>query len=76
MACDAMLDGKSGLMAALVGGRYDHAHPDPNLGPQAGRRKLVQLTGIARRTPTRGTARFSQSGVVSQPLGLPAVTAY
>jgi ATP-dependent phosphofructokinase / diphosphate-dependent phosphofructokinase len=35
MAYDAMLDGKSGLMAALVGGRYDLVPiPDPNLGPR------------------------------------------
>src|ERR1700704_420332 len=35
MAYDAMLEGKSGLMAALVSGRYDLVPiPDPNLGPR------------------------------------------
>jgi 6-phosphofructokinase 1 len=34
MAYDAMLEGKSGLMAALVDGRYDLVPiPDPKLGP-------------------------------------------
>jgi len=35
MAYDAILDGKSGLMAALVQGRYDLVPiPDPKLGPR------------------------------------------
>jgi 6-phosphofructokinase 1 len=35
IAYDAMLEGKSGLMAALVSGRYDLVPiPDPNLGPR------------------------------------------
>jgi len=35
MAYDAMLEGKSGLMAALVDGRYDLVPiPDPKLGPR------------------------------------------
>jgi 6-phosphofructokinase 1 len=35
IAYDAMLEGKSGLMAALVGGRYDLVPiPDPSLGPR------------------------------------------
>jgi ATP-dependent phosphofructokinase / diphosphate-dependent phosphofructokinase len=35
MAYDAMLEGKSGLMAALVSGRYDLVPiPDPSLGPR------------------------------------------
>jgi 6-phosphofructokinase len=35
MAYDAMLDGKSGLMSALVEGRYDLVPiPDPKLGPR------------------------------------------
>ncbi|HEY7248776.1 MAG TPA: 6-phosphofructokinase [Xanthobacteraceae bacterium] len=35
MAYDAMLDGKSGLMSALVGGRYELVSiPDPKLGPR------------------------------------------
>jgi 6-phosphofructokinase len=35
MAYDAMLDGKSGLMSALVDGRYDLVPiPDPKLGPR------------------------------------------
>jgi 6-phosphofructokinase len=35
MAYDAILDGKSGLMAALVQGRYDLVPiPDPRLGPR------------------------------------------
>ena len=35
MAYDAMLEGKSGLMAALVEGRYDLVPiPDPKLGPR------------------------------------------
>ena len=35
IAYDAILDGKSGLMSALVDGRYDMVPiPDPNLGPR------------------------------------------
>ncbi len=35
MALDAVLDGKSGLMSALVSGRYDLVPiPDPKLGPR------------------------------------------
>ena len=35
IAYDAILDGKSGLMAALVSGRYELVPiPDPNLGPR------------------------------------------
>jgi 6-phosphofructokinase 1 len=35
MALDAVLEGKSGLMSALVGGRYDLVPiPDPKLGPR------------------------------------------
>jgi ATP-dependent phosphofructokinase / diphosphate-dependent phosphofructokinase len=35
MAYDAILDGKSGLMSALVDGRYDLVSiPDPKLGPR------------------------------------------
>jgi ATP-dependent phosphofructokinase / diphosphate-dependent phosphofructokinase len=35
IAYDAILDGKSGLMAALVNGRYELVPiPDPNLGPR------------------------------------------
>jgi 6-phosphofructokinase 1 len=35
MAYDAMLDGKTGLMAALVGGCYELMPiPDPKLGPR------------------------------------------
>jgi 6-phosphofructokinase len=35
MACDAVLDGKTGLMSALVGGCYDLVPiPDPKLGPR------------------------------------------
>ena len=35
MAYDAMLDGKSGLMSALVNGRYELVPiPDPELGPR------------------------------------------
>jgi 6-phosphofructokinase 1 len=35
MAYDAILEGKSGLMAALVDGRYDLVPiPDPKLGPR------------------------------------------
>ncbi len=35
MALDAVLDGESGLMSALVGGCYDLVHlPDPKLGPR------------------------------------------
>jgi 6-phosphofructokinase 1 len=35
IAYDAILDGKSGLMSALVNGRYELVPiPDPNLGPR------------------------------------------
>jgi 6-phosphofructokinase 1 len=35
MAYDAILDGESGLMSALVDGRYELVPiPDPNLGPR------------------------------------------
>jgi 6-phosphofructokinase 1 len=35
MAYDAMLDGKTGLMSALVNGRYELVPiPDPELGPR------------------------------------------
>jgi 6-phosphofructokinase 1 len=35
MAYDAMLDGKTGLMSALVEGRYELVSiPDPKLGPR------------------------------------------
>jgi 6-phosphofructokinase 1 len=35
MAYDAMMDGKTGVMSALVGGRYDLVPlPDPKLGPR------------------------------------------
>jgi 6-phosphofructokinase 1 len=35
MAYDAILDGKTGLMSALVDGRYELVPiPDPNLGPR------------------------------------------
>jgi 6-phosphofructokinase 1 len=35
MAFDAMLEGKSGLMSALVDGKYDLVPiPDPKLGPR------------------------------------------
>jgi len=35
MAYDAILEGKSGLMSALVEGRYDLVPiPDPKLGPR------------------------------------------
>jgi ATP-dependent phosphofructokinase / diphosphate-dependent phosphofructokinase len=35
MAYDAILDGKTGLMSALVDGRYELvAIPDPDLGPR------------------------------------------
>jgi len=35
MACDPMLDGKTGLMTALVDGCFDLVPiPDPKLGPR------------------------------------------
>jgi 6-phosphofructokinase 1 len=59
IAYDAMLEGKSGLMAALVDGRYDLVPiPDPKLGP----RKLDVAT-------TYNTERYRP--IYANKLGLP-----
>ena len=51
MAFDAMLDGKSGLMSALVDGKYDLVPiPDPKLGPR--KVDLASMYNTARLRPS------------------------
>jgi 6-phosphofructokinase len=51
MALDAVLDGESGLMSAIVNGRYDLVPiPDPKLGPR--RVDVAKMYNVERYRPT------------------------
>jgi 6-phosphofructokinase 1 len=56
MALDAVLDGQSGVMSALVNGRYDLVPiPDPKLGPR--KVDVSSMYNVARLRPNYADKR-------------------